>query len=90
MNTEERIIVVQPLYDTDFIHIVVSHISAYKFYIVRDTPITLIYLDSGERFEVEMSMEEFYQMISGNDADGAVTFEELNKIVNGDNDGIQR
>ena len=81
-NAGERIIVVQPLYDTEYIHIVLSHISAYKFYNVRNTPVTLLYLDSGARFEVEMSMEEFYKMING-DADGDITFKEFVKTLNG-------
>ena len=68
-KAEERILVLKPMYLDDFIHIVVSHISAYKFYTVCGTPVTLIYLDCGKRIEVEMSMEEFLNLLNG-DNDG--------------------
>lgn len=64
-KAEERILVLKPMYLDDFIHIVVSHISAYKFYTVCATPVTLIYLDCGKRIEVEMSMEEFLNLLNG-------------------------
>lgn len=66
---EERILVLRQMYVDDFIHIVVSHISAYKFYTICGTPVTKIYLDSGARIEVEMSMEEFLNLLNG-DKDG--------------------